>query len=132
MRKSKEAVQMNDLRNDAPLYIKVHEKDNVAIIVNAGGLPEGTVFPCGLRLTEYIPQGHKVALADVAQGEAVVRYGEIIGCAVRPIPRGSWVSESFIELPTPPLLRELPLAAKCRRSSRRLKALRSRIPQSGR
>lgn len=103
---------MNDLRNDAPLYIKVHEKDNVAIIVNAGGLPEGTVFPCGLRLTEYIPQGHKVALADVAQGEAVVRYGEIIGCAVRPIPRGSWVSESFIELPTPPLLRELPLATK--------------------
>ncbi|MEK5164104.1 galactarate dehydratase [Paenibacillus sp. FSL R5-0527] len=103
---------MNDLHSDAPLYIKVHEKDNVAIIVNAGGLPEGTVFPCGLRLTERVPQGHKVALADVAQGEAVVRYGEIIGYAVRPIPRGSWVSESFIELPTPPLLRELPLATK--------------------
>ncbi|RRJ66177.1 galactarate dehydratase [Paenibacillus oralis] len=103
---------MNDLRNDAPLYIKVHEKDNVAIIANAGGLPEGTVFPCGLKLTEHVPQGHKVALADVAQGEAVVRYGEIIGYAVCSIPQGSWVGESLIELPTPPLLRELPLATK--------------------
>lgn len=101
---------MNDFRNDTPLYIKVHEKDNVAIIVNSGGLPEGTVFPCGLELTEHVPQGHKVALANVAQGEAVVRYGEIIGYAVRSIARGSWVGESLIELPSPPLLHELPLA----------------------
>lgn len=25
-----------------PLYIKVHETDNVAIVVNSGGLPAGT------------------------------------------------------------------------------------------
>ncbi|ALS28101.1 altronate hydrolase [Paenibacillus sp. 32O-W] len=101
---------MNKTRQDAPLYIKVHEKDNVAIIVNAGGLPEGTVFPCGLELKERVPQGHKVALADVAQGEAIVRYGEIIGYAVRSIERGGWVSDALIELPEPPLLHELPIA----------------------
>lgn len=101
---------MNNTRQDAPLYIKVHEKDNVAIIVNTGGLPEGTLFPCGLQLKERVPQGHKVALADVAQGEAIVRYGEIIGYALRDIERGSWVSDALIELPEPPLLHELPIA----------------------
>ena len=33
-----------------PLYIKVHDTDNVAIVVNSGGLPTGTVFDDGLTL----------------------------------------------------------------------------------
>jgi galactarate dehydratase len=27
-----------------PLYITMHERDNVAIVANDGGLPAGTVF----------------------------------------------------------------------------------------
>ena len=50
----------------APLYIKIHENDNVAIVASDGGLPAGTIFPDGLILTEHVPQGHKVALADLA------------------------------------------------------------------
>lgn len=72
-------------QTETPLYIKVNEKDNTAIIVNAGGLPKGTVFPCGLKLQERIPQGHKVALTNITQGGAVIRYGEVIGYAVKPI-----------------------------------------------
>ena len=30
-----------------PLYITMHAADNVAIVANDGGLPAGTVFPCG-------------------------------------------------------------------------------------
>lgn len=96
----------------APLYIKVHTADNVAIIVNAGGLPAGTAFPCGLTLSEHVPQGHKVALADLSQDEAIIRYGEVIGYAVRSIPKGSWIDESLVTLPTPPKLDELLLATK--------------------
>lgn len=48
-------------RHDAPLYIKVHANDNVAIVVNPQGLAKGTLFPCGLRLIEHVPQGHKTA-----------------------------------------------------------------------
>ncbi|WP_373325525.1 galactarate dehydratase [Sporomusa paucivorans] len=103
---------MSSIAPEAPLYIKVHTADNVAIIVNTGGLPEGTVFPCGLALTEHVPQGHKVALTDLPQGEAIIRYGEIIGYAVRPITQGSWIEESLVTLPTPPELEELPLATK--------------------
>lgn len=52
-------MAMNLRKNQAPLYIKVHEIDNTAIIVNDGGLPKGTVFSCGLVLEEDVPQGHK-------------------------------------------------------------------------
>ncbi|MBP9643306.1 MAG: galactarate dehydratase, partial [Budvicia sp.] len=96
----------------APLYIKVDDQDNVAIVVNDNGLPAGTIFSCGLRLIEHIPQGHKVALTPIAQGEAIIRYGEIIGYAVKEIKLGSWIDESLVTLPDAPALETLPLATK--------------------
>ncbi|MCS3405674.1 galactarate dehydratase [Serratia sp. AKBS12] len=99
----------NDNR-DAPLYIKVHAQDNVAIVVNNDGLPKGTLFSCGLQLMEHIPQGHKVALDDIAAGGNIIRYGEIIGYALRNIARGSWIDESLVVLPEAPELHSLPLA----------------------
>ncbi|EGA1139422.1 TPA: galactarate dehydratase, partial [Escherichia coli] len=53
-----------EIRQETPtaFYIKVHDTDNVAIIVNDNGLKAGTRFPDGLELIEHIPQGHKVAL----------------------------------------------------------------------
>lgn len=98
--------------NETPLYIKLHEKDNVAIIVNTGGLPNGTKFSCGLELTDSVPQGHKVALSDLAQEDAIIRYGEIIGYALKPIGKGSWVRESYVQMPIPPKLDELPISNK--------------------
>ncbi|MEX8825097.1 hypothetical protein AB8G10_21530, partial [Salmonella enterica] len=43
-----------EIRQESPsaFYIKVHETDNVAIIVNDHGLKAGTRFPDGLELTE--------------------------------------------------------------------------------
>jgi hypothetical protein len=49
--------------HEAPRRIQVHSSDNVAIVVNALGLPAGTAFPDGLTLNHFVPQGHKVALA---------------------------------------------------------------------
>ncbi|MGA7327519.1 MAG: galactarate dehydratase [Rhodomicrobium sp.] len=98
--------------NSAPRYIKVHPDDNVAIVVNAGGLRPGAEFPCRLVLKDFVPQGHKVALADIAEGASIVRYGEVIGTAARAIARGSWISEFMIRLPQPPELHNLPIATK--------------------
>ena len=95
-----------------PLYILVNPEDNVAIVVNDEGLPEGTVFESGLVLKEHVPQGHKVALIDLDKDAALVRYGEIIGFAVRRIEKGSWIDESLVRLPSAPQLDELPLAKK--------------------
>ncbi|UYU32407.1 galactarate dehydratase [Siccibacter colletis] len=96
----------------AAFYIKVHDTDNVAIIVNDNGLKAGTRFPDGLELIEHIPQGHKVALETIPAHGEIVRYGEVIGYAVREIPRGSWIEESLVELPKAPPLNTLPLATR--------------------
>jgi galactarate dehydratase len=95
---------------EAPLYIQVHPEDNVAIVVNANGLPPGTSFPSGLTLRERVPQGHKVNLTDLAEGAPIRRYGQVIGYAMRDIPRGSWIEESLVRMPLPPALDSLPLA----------------------
>ena len=93
-----------------PLYIKVQDADNVAIVVNNNGLCAGTRFKCGLELIEHVPQGHKVALVDIPKGGAIIRYAEVIGLAVRDIARGGWIDESLVELPAAPALETLPLA----------------------
>ncbi|HMF62666.1 MAG TPA: galactarate dehydratase [Edaphobacter sp.] len=93
-----------------PLYVRVHPSDNVAIIVNEGGLPAGTRFDSGLVLGEAIPEAHKVALTAISQGSPVVRYGVVIGHAEQEIARGSWVHEGILTLPQAPDLDRLPIS----------------------
>src|SRR5438552_12012541 len=88
----------------------MHERDNVGIVVNDGGLPAGTVFSSGLKLVEKVPQGHKVALVDLAAGDAVLRYNVVIGRATRAIPAGSWLHERLLDLPEARSLDGLPIA----------------------
>ena len=98
----------------APLYIAMDERDNVAIVANDGGLPAGTRFPSGLVLVDKVPQGHKVALVDIAAGDAVRRYNVVIGRAARAIAAGSWVHERLLEMPAARSLEGLPIATvKC-------------------
>ncbi|UUZ71065.1 galactarate dehydratase [Polaromonas sp. P1(28)-8] len=94
----------------APLYITMHDHDNVAIVANDGGLPAGSVFASGLRLCEQVPQGHKVALVDLPKGTAVLRYNVPIGYALKDIPAGSWVHERLLEMPSARELDNLPIA----------------------
>ena len=94
----------------APLFITMDERDNVAIVANDGGLPAGTVFSTGLTLVDKVPQGHKVALRPIAQGEEVRRYGVSIGTALKDIPAGAWVHERLLEMPPARELQGLPMA----------------------
>lgn len=93
-----------------PLYIRMHERDNVAIVANDGGLPAGTTFEGGLTLVERVPQGHKVALVDLAAGDPVLRYNVVIGRAGKPIRAGSWVHERLLEMPAARSLDGLPIS----------------------
>jgi len=93
-----------------PLYITMHERDNVAIVANDGGLPAGTVFLSGLTLREKVPQAHKVALVDIPEGGAVRRYNVAIGYALKPIAAGSWVHERLLRMPAARELEGLPIA----------------------
>jgi len=95
-----------------PRYIKVDKADNVAIVVNDFGLPRGTRFACGLQLREAVPQGHKVALVDIAKGAPVRRYNVVIGYANEPLRAGSWVHEALLSIPEAPPLHRVPVATR--------------------
>ena len=98
---------MSEVGELRPLYVRVHAADNVAIIVNEGGLAAGTRFESGLVLVEAIPEAHKVALVPIAKGEAVVRYGVVIGRAEKDLAAGSWVHEGLLSTPAAPDLKRL-------------------------
>lgn len=93
-----------------PLFIRIHDADNVAIVANDGGLAPGAVFANGLVLVERVPQGHKVALVDLPKGTAVRRYNVPIGFANKDIPAGSWVHERLLDMPAARALDNLPIA----------------------
>ena len=99
----------------SPLTIRMHAEDNVAIVANDGGLPAGTLLPAGvpgagITLRDKVPQGHKVALADISEGGVVRRYNVPIGYALKDIAAGSWVHERLLQMPSARALEGLPMA----------------------
>ncbi len=72
--------------------IRLHASDNVAIA--RVSLPAGHVLNVsglGVTTRSPIPAGHKVALRTIAAGEAVHRYGNVIGFATRLIEPGEHI-----------------------------------------
>src|SRR5262249_480637 len=70
--------------------VHLRPEDNVAVAARPlqPGLEvqhHGTVF----TLAERIDLGHKIALRDLPKGQAVFKYGQIIGFARQDIPAGS-------------------------------------------
>ncbi len=71
-----------------PDFIQIHPSDNVAVALHP--IPKGTTF-AGVTANMDIPQGHKMALREVVEGENVVKYGFPIGHATAAIAPGDWV-----------------------------------------
>lgn len=73
--------------------IIIHPRDNVAVVLEdipKGSpvvLPGGTTFPA----LSDIPFSHKVAIADLAEGSRIIKYGEVIGAAKEFSSKGSWI-----------------------------------------
>jgi altronate hydrolase len=82
--------------------ILLNPGDSVAVAVDgleAGA--SGQVLGCGqgeaVPALEAIPKGHKIALADIAQGQPVIKYGLPIGLAKVAIAAGCWVHSHNLE-----------------------------------
>lgn len=71
-----------------PDFIHIHPKDNVAVALKA--IPAGTAF-AGITAATDIPQGHKMALKPIAEGDQIIKYGFSIGHAVVSVAPGDWV-----------------------------------------
>ena len=74
-------------------FIKIHPGDNVVVALNS--LPLGTeiLLEDGTTISsnDEVPAGHKIAIAPVAKGEAVIKYGYSIGYATEDIACGDWI-----------------------------------------
>ncbi|MBK9167673.1 MAG: altronate dehydratase [Bryobacterales bacterium] len=68
--------------------IHLHPSDNIAVA--RVPLAAGTEL-ASVTVRSAIPAGHKVALAPIAAGEPVLRYGQVIGRARQPISPGEHV-----------------------------------------
>ncbi len=65
--------------------------DNIAVAL--ANLDAGTPTPQGVTIVRRVPRGHKFAVRAIGAGEAVVKFGQIIGFAKDAIPAGDWVHE---------------------------------------
>lgn len=75
-----------------PKYIRIHKDDKVAVALaplNAG--TEIDIDGLKVVLVEDIPQGHKFALEDLAEGASVIKYGYPIGITKEPVKAGAWI-----------------------------------------
>ena len=96
---------------EARRAVLLREDDNVAVATRA--IPSGFALDLGSRTVvarEPIMPGHKVAVAAIAPGAAVRKYGQIIGFASKAIAPGEWVHVQNLTagsvrlgiMPTPP------------------------------
>jgi altronate hydrolase len=72
--------------------VLIHPADNVCVAVR--NLPAAARVKVGKRSVELasaVNMGHKIALARIAKGDRVVRYGQTIGFATADIAPGDWV-----------------------------------------
>jgi altronate hydrolase len=91
---------------EVPLHkvaLRLHPQDHVAIArINLqpgttlvlGNNDSGSLLRSPIRrvpIRQFIPSGHKVALIELAPGQEVRRYGQIIGFATQPIQSGEHV-----------------------------------------
>jgi altronate dehydratase small subunit len=77
------------------LALRIHHDDNVATLLEDAGpgpvrlLGETTIAET--IAVEAISRGHKMALAPLSTGTAVIKYGVAIGRTTGDIPTGAWV-----------------------------------------
>ncbi|RJP34884.1 MAG: D-galactarate dehydratase [Actinobacteria bacterium] len=76
-----------------PNALIINEADNVAVTLEDIRKGEPVYLNDGRQIAaaDDLPFSHKVALRDLARGEDILKYGEIIGQAKKDIKSGDWV-----------------------------------------
>ncbi len=83
---------------NSPKIMRLSAKDDVVVALEE--LPAGTLLtPQGPQTRETIPAGHKAAVRDLAAGQPVRKYEQVIGLTKEPIPAGAWVHTHNLAMP---------------------------------
>ena len=83
------AMIVNKLDNVATALSDLTAGDPVTLI--------GIGNPGGVKAAQSIPFGHKIALITIAEGDNIIKYGEVIGRATQRIPQGNHVHIHNVE-----------------------------------
>lgn len=79
----------------APVAFQINPGDNVAtLLVPAQPGPvtvRGAAGEKQIIAQEAIEHGHKIAIAPIAKGESIIKFGVVIGAATCAIHVGEWV-----------------------------------------
>lgn len=78
--------------------LQLHPSDNVAIARSLLKAGEQLAELGGLHVINDIPAAHKLALCSIARGDAVRRYGQVIGYASKDISPGEHVHVQNLEM----------------------------------
>jgi altronate dehydratase small subunit len=97
-------MNANGRKREMDVYHTVMMKPEDKVAVALAEIPAGTLlnvicqgieFP--VELLEAIEFGHKFAVVPIEAGEDIIKYGEVIGAAVRPIRQGEHVHVHNLE-----------------------------------
>jgi altronate hydrolase len=80
---------MSEPQNHPALVLST--SDNVAVMLD--NVQAKTEVQPGIAAAQRVSRGHKIAIAPIAEGEAVRKFGQIIGFATKAITAGEWVHE---------------------------------------
>lgn len=75
-------------------YIRINPADNVAVAL--ADLKAGTLVE-GITLKTDIPQGHKITLKPLKEGDDVIKYGYPIGHVTHSVEAGEWIDHNCVK-----------------------------------
>ena len=81
---------MSASASPSPRVIHLSSADNVIVAVDT--IDKGVTVHA-IAAIDRIPRGHKMAIKPLAEGEAVIKFGQIIGFASKAIAPGTWLHE---------------------------------------
>lgn len=71
--------------------LQLSSQDNIAVALSTIAADTELLSTGGLKAINAIPSGHKVALSEIPQGQAVIKYGQVIGLSSCDIKAGEHV-----------------------------------------
>jgi altronate dehydratase len=86
----KRAMRIGPDDNTATALSDIDAGETISLVSKSGPVGEMTT-------RQAVPFGHKVAVIDIKKGDKILKYGEVIGLATRPINKGDYVHTHNVE-----------------------------------
>ena len=87
---------MAENKGSSKSILMLDSKDNIAVCLRDIAAGEQVTFGVGnkamsAQAADPIPRGHKICVQEIKKGAQIIKYGEIIGKATKPIHIGEHV-----------------------------------------